>query len=444
MDTHIDAALAFAGMGFRMVPCHSISAGNCSCQRRSKCTSAGKHPRPTNWPEKATSDTAKIKRWWKQWPTANVGVATGAQSGIVVFDFDGCDGERTLNKLAHDVPSILETRVHRSGSGGTHLFYQHPGWHVGNAVRRLPGMDIRGDNGLIIVPPSNRTSNVCYSVQNESAISVIPESLMSLLNQCHKEDDENEEDIENERVMKSIKQGLEEKKGSLLIAKREQIQLALKESLPTGQGRRNRQVFALARRLLAVDGISQQIPAVEFRSIVQRWYKMAQQTASRLNFTIDSEFEETWSDFTYCWGKVRYPVGASLRPVFDHVVRMDAEGEIDPLAWNALAYFGRTENGPQRLLISVLMELAKRAGGKPFSLACTAGAAEFTRLGFEKVDNKWILRRLGTLVVEKILHCVDPGKAGPKGVGKPAMYLWTWTMKEIPSGDDGDSTDFEL
>lgn len=47
----------------------------------------------------------------------------------------------------------------RTGSGGMHLFFAHPGHAVRNSAGLLaPGLDVRGDGGYIIAPPSQRVS----------------------------------------------------------------------------------------------------------------------------------------------------------------------------------------------------------------------------------------------------------------------------------------------
>src|ERR1039458_9745419 len=73
---------------------------------------------------------------------------TGALSDVIVLDFDGLQGVATMRKLELD-PHV------QTGSGGYHVWVQHPGWHVPtlNAKtkielnRQFPGMDIRGDGG---------------------------------------------------------------------------------------------------------------------------------------------------------------------------------------------------------------------------------------------------------------------------------------------------------
>ena len=113
---------------------------------------------------------------------------------------------------------------------------------------------------------------------------------------------------------------------------------------------------------------------------------------------------------------------------------MDEGGEVEPIVWNALAYFGRTENRDMRILKGVLFELAQCYGADPFCLACHAGATQFARLGIDR-DHKWVYRRLQSMTQERILLCVDPGRSGVAGERKAAQYRWTWTIQDLPTND---------
>ena len=430
----IDAALEYAGLGWRIIPVHTATNGKCSC-RKAKCNRAGKHPRINQWIDKASCDSRQIFAWWKKWPQANIGVLTGAESGVVVLDVDGEIGRQTLNSLAGSDPSILETRIHRTGSGGSHLFFQHPGGQCSNAVKTLPGIDTRADGGLIVLPPSLHPSGGRFEIIADGAIATLPDSLKPLFIQCHKEGQgESRSDEERLRFTKQVG-GIAESPQQNTSKRRQQLDWALKESLPKEQGRRHRQVFELARHLLAVDGITQDIPVVKLKPIVERWHDMAVAQAEKSGFTIHGDAEESWSDFQFAWGRVKHPIGGLLlRKVFDHVASMDEGGEVEPIVWNALAYFGRTENREMRILTGVLFELAQCYGADPFCLACHAGATQFARLGIDR-DHKWVYRRLQSMTQEGVLECVDRGKAGVAGERRAAQYRWTWTMQDMPTND---------
>lgn len=98
---------------------------------------------------------AEIRGWWAKWPSANIGVVTGAISGIIVLDVDGQPGVDTLREHGW---STGETATASTGKGW-HYYYQHPGYEVRNFAgsvggQTLAGVDFRGDGGFVVVPPS--------------------------------------------------------------------------------------------------------------------------------------------------------------------------------------------------------------------------------------------------------------------------------------------------
>ena len=106
----------------------------------------------------ATKDEATISKWWAQWPAANIGIATGqASGGICVIDQDEKNGEHgieTFDKWIYDsMIYIDDTWESRTASGGRHTFFRST-IPVANRVGWLDGVDVRGDGGYIVAPPS--------------------------------------------------------------------------------------------------------------------------------------------------------------------------------------------------------------------------------------------------------------------------------------------------
>jgi len=101
-------------------------------------------------------DPEEVKTWFAD-SEGNVGVVAGAVSGIVVVDVDGPEGERTLAE--REVPRTVTTLT----SKGRHLWFAHPGGVVKNRTRFLPGLDLRGDGGYVLVPPSVHPSGHVYT-----------------------------------------------------------------------------------------------------------------------------------------------------------------------------------------------------------------------------------------------------------------------------------------
>jgi hypothetical protein len=108
----------------------------------------------------ATTDIAQIETWWAQWPDANIAIATGPRSGIWVLDIDADKGgEESIKDLEQKHFAIPPTVESITGGGGRHLFFRLPDFdeapEIKNSVGKLaPGIDVRGDGGYVIAPPS--------------------------------------------------------------------------------------------------------------------------------------------------------------------------------------------------------------------------------------------------------------------------------------------------
>lgn len=101
---------------------------------------------------------ADANSWWKQWPYARVGIVTGKFSGLVAVDIDLYKGG-SIDGL--DLPATL---ISKTGGGGWHYIYRHPyGGEIPNATDwPRKGVDIRGDGGFIVAPPSLHVSGERY------------------------------------------------------------------------------------------------------------------------------------------------------------------------------------------------------------------------------------------------------------------------------------------
>ena len=117
----------------------------------------------------ATTDLDTIKKWWEYRPDANVGIATGKESGVWVLDVDGDEGFQSLNELVKTHGAMPRTVTCNTGSGGLHYYYRHPGWRIGNSRRKMPGLDTRGDGGYVVAPPSIHPNGNAYQWQDGHA-----------------------------------------------------------------------------------------------------------------------------------------------------------------------------------------------------------------------------------------------------------------------------------
>lgn len=145
--------------------------GCCSCSSH-KCDRQAKHPRTQNGLTDASIEEWQIRGWWESWPDANIGIATGSRSGFVVLDVDsykgGEDSLGRLGQLPHTVESL-------TGGGGRHILFTHPGTVVGNSANKIgAGLDVRGDGGYIVAPPSLHKSGKRYEWESSSDPSETP------------------------------------------------------------------------------------------------------------------------------------------------------------------------------------------------------------------------------------------------------------------------------
>ena len=197
------AALGYATLGLHVLPVHSITPkGGCSCGKPD-CSSPGKHPRTKHGVKDATTDENTIRKWWSMWPDANVAVRTGIVSGFFALDVDtgnGKIGEETLAAYEANRGKLPETVKAVTGSGGAHYLFRQPGFDVPNSAQKLlgPGLDIRGDNGYIVVDPSNHVSGGQYAwvpghAPNETDVAEAPDWLLDILRSRPKPADNNGE-----------------------------------------------------------------------------------------------------------------------------------------------------------------------------------------------------------------------------------------------------------
>lgn len=180
-------AVSYAKMGWAVFPVHCIQNGTCSCGNVD-CKSKGKHPLTKNGVCDATNDLSVINEWFTRWPNANIGIATGKLSGVVVLDVDPRHGGNValeeLEKKHGKLPVTVESIT---GGGGSHLFFRYPGITIRNSAGKVgSGLDVRGDGGYIVAPPGSHLSgnNYCWKdgfVVGEMTLAEIPEWLKELM-----------------------------------------------------------------------------------------------------------------------------------------------------------------------------------------------------------------------------------------------------------------------
>jgi len=94
----------------------------------------------------------EVKKWWTDYPNANVGIVTGKISNVIVVDVE----------KGGDISRFPETDTIQTGGGGWHLYYNYTPYE--NKARIFPLTDIRGDGGYVVAPPSIHKSGETYKM----------------------------------------------------------------------------------------------------------------------------------------------------------------------------------------------------------------------------------------------------------------------------------------
>lgn len=170
--TMLEAALALARAGWPVFPCSPKNKQ--PLVKTAVKGEGGLHL--------ATCDEAQIRAWWRRYPRAMIGVPTGARSGMMAIDLDprahaADDMLTALRQWTVGDRALPPCAVSRTQSGGLHLLFAMPDSEGGDPLGNRANLfgkveaageairshvDVRGEGGYIIVPPSRMASGKAY------------------------------------------------------------------------------------------------------------------------------------------------------------------------------------------------------------------------------------------------------------------------------------------
>ncbi len=171
------SALGYAQRGLAVFPATPDRKKSYKCAARSDGRAWG-----------MTRDPAEIAADLTRWPNARIGIPTGAINGIVVVETDtlaghDVDGAVALAELEAKHGPLPETLQAISPSGSIHRYFQHPGSGIkikSTASALGAGIDVRGDGGMVVAPPSINPDGREYRWLNKNPIARMPEWLIEL------------------------------------------------------------------------------------------------------------------------------------------------------------------------------------------------------------------------------------------------------------------------
>jgi len=376
----LDAALRYADYGWPVFPCYSARSGACCCRKGADCRHPAKHPHTRHGLKDGTIESRQIRRWWSKWPDANVAIVTGADSDLLVIDVDQAHGgPNSLEGVLLRLGALPDHPVARTGGGGNHRLFKHPGGRVANRQAVAEGIDVRADGGYIIAPSSRHASGNPYEWQIDPEIvppPTLPELWLEWLSSMAHRNTE-AQDIVGGYGGRVVWDGL---------AMSEVVRRAVEATLPAAFGQRHGCLFRFARWLKSHPAIHD-APAVALKPYLRQWHQAA------LPKIRTKPFEDSWFDFAESWQKVKHPIGAG--PMGDILRRAAAA---DPPAV-AMQY----EQEELRLLVSLCRELQREAGKRPFYLSVRTAAEQVG------VSPRHAARWLKGLVIDGILKLVRKG-----------------------------------
>ena len=140
----------------------------------------GKRPIPgTHGHRDATTDERVIRSWWREYPDANIGIACSSQTGPIVLDVDGPEGLASIEGLR--IPKTLQASS-RGKKSHRHYYFAPNGSEIRRSIKVFPGLDILGDGGYVVAPPSiHPETGKPYRWLNDLEPAPFPKVLMDLL-----------------------------------------------------------------------------------------------------------------------------------------------------------------------------------------------------------------------------------------------------------------------
>lgn len=158
---HQDWALHYVALGYGVFP----------CEPGEKTPLARWAP---NGSKSATHDPDRVKTIWTNQPDANVAIATGDESGLVVIDLDGDAGELAYGELLLRLgspggslgPEYVDGATVKTPGGGWHLYFGTATDIPNSASKVAPHVDVRGRGGYVLAPPSVHPSGGRYVWRN--------------------------------------------------------------------------------------------------------------------------------------------------------------------------------------------------------------------------------------------------------------------------------------
>lgn len=425
IPANLDAAIRYAQAGYPVLRVYGVRKdGSCRCHKGHACSTPGKHPADKKGLRGATINLAKIRTWFRKRPDHNVGIATGPASNIVVVDIDPRnDGNDSLTRLMSLIPNGFAEQhrpaIQKTGGGGAHYIFRHPGGKVRNRTGAMPGVDIKANGGLIVVAPSVHASGGSYEWEGERGLpdfqpGGLPDEWLFLIER----EEHTLQSVQSIQSVESVQEVPRESRYSLNFGpygpsvSEQEIDVIIEQTLPTHPGKRHEQLWQLTRKLKVIFG-PDPIPFEDaIVQIVDRWYQRAKERNLVSGFhCVEDCYERVFDS----WSQVRY---ASDEDVLPSVTKI-AHRKGDHPACSLL----RRPSPFRRLLVGLCAELADPVNGK-FYLGQDAAAKAIGSVLERDYDGSYSYDSFRAMLKAEIIEMVKKGDRRPGGRATEWRFLW--------------------
>nr|WP_276588912.1 MULTISPECIES: phage/plasmid primase, P4 family [unclassified Sphingomonas] len=179
----LEAALDYAARGWSVFPCSPVHKRPLVAADKD---AAGKPVKGTGGVCKATTNPDQVRAWWSKWPSAMIGIAMGSNR-LFALDFDprvdpDTGEEWTLERLKGELEAQIggplpASLAVRTPSGGVHVYLQQPtdGDTIRNRGNLPEHVDVRGEGGYVIAPPSVMKDGRRYRwLRDDAGAAIVP------------------------------------------------------------------------------------------------------------------------------------------------------------------------------------------------------------------------------------------------------------------------------
>jgi hypothetical protein len=193
MSAHRNAALASAACGWFVFQARYKLLKNGKWNKQGRWS--GKKANGLNWA--MTKDPIEIQKLWVSYPDDPLGIPTGSVNGFFVLDVDTAtanghkhDGFAALQALENKHGPLPPTLMAQSPTGSAHYYFRlPPGMRIKNSASeimiegdtRALGIDVRGEGGMVIAPPSKHPRGGKYRWLNDLDVADAPQWLIEIV-----------------------------------------------------------------------------------------------------------------------------------------------------------------------------------------------------------------------------------------------------------------------